>query len=43
MNLFNVFEVGKQTLVLMAFTLTAAFLTAWLMARLLKVDKNTGI
>ena len=28
MNLFNVFKVGKQTLVLMAFTLTAAFLTA---------------
>ncbi len=43
MNLFSVFEVGKQTLVLMAFTLTAAFATAWLMARLLKVDKSTGI
>jgi uncharacterized integral membrane protein (TIGR00698 family) len=43
MNLFHVFEVGRQTLVLMAFTLTATFLTAYFMAKLLKLDRNTGI
>ncbi len=41
MNLFNVFKVGKQTLVLMSFTLTAAFLTAFLAGKLLKLDGNT--
>lgn len=41
MNLFNVFKVGKQTLVLMAFTLTAAFLTAYAAGKLLKIDGNT--
>lgn len=41
MNLFNVFKVGKQTLVLMAFTLTAAFLTAYIVGKLLKLDGNT--
>ncbi|MBW7572113.1 YeiH family protein [Caproiciproducens faecalis] len=41
MNLFNVFKVGKQTLVLMAFTLTAAFLTAYFAGKLLKLDGNT--
>ena len=43
MNLFHVFEVGKQTLLLMAFTLTAAFLAAWAFAKLLKVERNTGV
>lgn len=42
MNLYNVFNVGKQTLVLMAFTLTAAFLTAYLFGKLLKINKNTA-
>lgn len=41
MNLFNVFKTGKQTLVLMAFTLTASFLTAYFVGNLLKVDGNT--
>ncbi len=41
MNLFNVFKVGKQTLVLMCFTLTAAFLTAFVAGKLLKLDGNT--
>ena len=41
MNLFNVFKVGKQTLVLMAFTLTAAFVTAFIAGKLLKLDGNT--
>lgn len=41
MNLFNVFNVGKQTLVLMAFTLTATFLTAYIAGKFLKLDGNT--
>jgi uncharacterized integral membrane protein (TIGR00698 family) len=41
MNLFNVFKVGKQTLVLMAFTLTAAFVTAFVVGKLLRLDGNT--
>ena len=41
MNLFNVFKVGKQTLVLMAFTLTAAFVTAFVAGKLLRLDSNT--
>ena len=41
MNLFNVFRVGKQTLLLMAFTLTAAFLAAHFAGKLLKLDGNT--
>lgn len=41
MNLFNVFTVGKQTLVLMLFTLTAAFVTAYVAGKFLKVDGNT--
>lgn len=43
MNLFSVFHVGGKTLILMAFTLSAAFLTAFLLGRLLKVDKNANI
>lgn len=41
MNLFNVFNVGKQTIVLMLFTLTAAFLTAWGMGKILKLNNKT--
>ncbi|MDD2484353.1 MAG: YeiH family protein [Eubacteriales bacterium] len=41
MNLFQVFEVGRQTLVLMLFTLSAAFLTAFAAGKLLKLDGNT--
>lgn len=40
MNLFNVFRVGKQTLVLMVFTLTATFVTAFAAGKLLKLDGN---
>lgn len=43
MNLFVVFEVGSQTIVLMLFTLTATFLTAYLCGKVLKVEKNTNI
>ena len=41
MNLYNVFKVGKQTLVLMVFTLTASFITAFVAGKLLKLDGNT--
>lgn len=41
MNLFSVFRAGAQTLLLMLFTLTAAFLTAFLAGRWLKLDGNT--
>jgi len=40
MNLFSIFKVGSQTLVLMAFTLTATFLTAFVAGKLLKLDGN---
>jgi len=42
MNLFQVFEAGRQTLALMAFTLTAAFLAAYLLTKLLKIEPKTG-
>lgn len=42
LNLFNVVQVGSQTLVLMCFTLTAAFLTAYVMSKVLKVEGKTG-
>jgi uncharacterized integral membrane protein (TIGR00698 family) len=38
MNLLNVLKVGQQTLLLMVFTLSATFVTAYLASRLLKVD-----
>lgn len=41
MNLFNIFSVGKQTLLLMVFTLSAAFLTSYFAGKLLKLDGNT--
>lgn len=40
MNLFNIFKVGGQTLILMCFTLTAAFVTAYVAGKLLKLDGN---
>lgn len=42
MNLFNVVKVGKQSLYVMLFTLSAAFLTAWLAGRALKLRGNTA-
>lgn len=38
MNLFHIVAVGSQTLLLMCFTLTAAFLTAFMANKLIKVD-----
>ncbi|MTI56434.1 YeiH family protein [Geosporobacter ferrireducens] len=43
MNLYNVFKVGSQTLVLMIFTLTAAFLTAYIVGKRLKLESKTNI
>jgi uncharacterized integral membrane protein (TIGR00698 family) len=40
MKLSDVYKVGSETLVLMAFTLTAAFVTAFVAGRLLKLDSN---
>lgn len=41
MNLYQVFAVGSQSLWIMLFTLSAAFLTAWLAGRFLQLEKNT--
>ncbi|MDN5298508.1 MAG: hypothetical protein PWP51_1061 [Clostridiales bacterium] len=43
MNLVHVLTVGKQTLVLMLFTLSATFLTAYLVGRWLKIERNANI
>jgi|LSQX01.3.fsa_nt_gb uncharacterized integral membrane protein (TIGR00698 family) len=42
MNLFNVVKVGRQTLMLMCFTLTAAFAAAFITGKLLKIDCKTA-
>lgn len=41
MNLYNVIKVGQQSLVVMLFTLTICFLTAFAMGKLLKIDSKT--
>lgn len=43
MNLFNVIKVGGQSLLVMVFTLSASFLTAFLMGKVLKTDRNATI
>jgi uncharacterized integral membrane protein (TIGR00698 family) len=43
MNLFNVFNTGRVTLLLMVFTLTAVFLSAYFIGKLLEVKKNANI
>lgn len=40
MNLYNVFAVGRQTIFLMMFTLSAAFTTSYFVGKLLKLDGN---
>lgn len=42
MNLFNILQVGSQTLILMCFTLTASFVAAYIAGKLLKIDSNTA-
>lgn len=41
MNLYQVFQVGRSTLLLMAFTLSAAFFAAYIFGKLLKLNRNT--
>lgn len=43
MNLFSVLKVGSQSLLVMLFTLTAAFITAWFAGRVLKLQGNVAI
>ncbi|RRD66108.1 YeiH family protein [Fretibacterium sp. OH1220_COT-178] len=42
MNMRNVLAVGSESLMVMAFTLTAAFLSAWAMQRVLRLDSVTA-
>ncbi len=41
MNLFHVLEVGSQSVSVMIFTLLTAFLTAWCVGKLLKLERDT--
>ena len=43
MNLYNVFKVGSQSLYIIFFTLSTAFITAWFVGRYLKLPANTSI
>jgi len=43
MNLASVVDAGSKTLVLMVFTLTATFVTAWAVGKALGIDRNTKI
>lgn len=43
MNLVNVFNVGRQSLLIMLCTLSAAFITAYIAGRYLRLDGNTSI
>lgn len=42
MNLYTVFKVGGQSLLIILFTLTASFLTSYLVGKRLKLPKNTS-
>jgi len=41
MNLFNVIRVGGQSLLVMIFTLSASFITAYFVGKAMKIDGNT--
>lgn len=41
MNLFNVIKVGGQSLAVMAFTLSASFITAYIVGKAMKIDGKT--
>lgn len=43
MNLFNVLKVGGESLFVMIFTLAAAFITAWIVSRILLLRGNTPV
>ena len=43
LNLNYIWTVGKETLILMIFTLSATFITAYMVGKFLKIEKNTNI
>lgn len=43
MDLFQVLDVGTQTLYIMFFTLSAAFVSAWIFGRYFRLEENTSI
>ncbi len=43
MNLYQILNTGKETLLLLLFTLTSTFLIAYIAGKLLKIDTNTNI
>ena len=43
MNLFNVFKTGKDTLIIMGFSFTAVFLSAFFIGKLLNIKKNANV
>ena len=43
MNLFHVFDIGSQSLYIIVFTLSAAFITAWIFGHYFKLEGNTII
>lgn len=42
MNLYTVFKIGGQSLIIILFTLTASFLTSYLVGKKLKLPRNTS-
>lgn len=42
MNLYKVLEVGKMSLIIMMFTLSSAFITAFIIGKLLKIEGKTS-
>lgn len=43
MNLYKIVQTGQQALILLVFTLTVSLLAAYLLGKLLKVDRQTNI
>jgi Predicted membrane protein len=43
MNLFQILNTGRETLILLLFTLSSTFIVAYLAGKLLKIDTNTNI
>lgn len=43
MNLFSIFKTGSQTVILMMFTLSITFMTAYFFSKLLKVERKTAV
>lgn len=43
MNIYHVFDVGINSLIVVVFTLSTAFLSAWIFGKLLGIDRIVGI